>query len=972
MTKQSTNPATTTRRAERREDSAFGKIAVDMGILTQTQLERCVAEQKKLAKAGKYVRLGKLLTRRKYLSTKDFLVVLSRQNKTILTCPSCAAQYNVKSQLPGKRLRCKHCKEVLTVPSEIETLTVQDTLQGAARSDTRLEAQSKAFGNYNVLEEIARGGMGIVFRAKQQGFDRDVALKVLKRDRINSEESLQRFFREARLAGQLNHPNIVAVYEVGECEGEPYFAMAYVKGRSLEEVLRNDSLPKNRALELMETIANTIHYAHEQEIVHRDLKPGNILIDEDGRPRLTDFGLAKHLDGQSLTQSGIDIGTPHYMSPEQVLGQVELIDERSDIYSLGVMLYQTMTRRLPFGGKSAIEIYHKILNHTPAKPSTLKRGLPRELDVVCAKAMTRNPSHRYATAAEFAMDVQRLRTGEPILAKPPSPIVRVLWTLKHHRGACVGGVFLAVLLLLAAGLIKHQWEKDQNATPPSKQPLAKKPSPSKPPERNPDTKLGPVEQLTMRAETALLQQRLAEAEKHLQQALRLAPKNFKLHFLLGRIYEGTREPEKAEAAYRNSIAENPAHWEAVFRLGRVLFYQDKMKEAKAKFSRVIALGKAVPAQFRSESYRMRARCYYFFKEDVAAIDDFEQALNLNPKNYLAHHWLGILYFAHMKLYGPAKVEFNRALNIKKHYVESLLFRGACSAYLEEFDSAFDDFSNAYDRDPQLCHNLIERGFESDYDARRYEVDVKEAKRFLTNLQGHVQALVKKGKISNYKFGLYMGLYAHYTGKYEAAVISLSAAIRGAPFEQKRRLYIFRGLSLDMLGKHEQAIEDFSRALTTKPKDVFGRLHRGTSYLKLNQLEKAKEDLEFVAREDTNEVRAAMHLGMIALLDQRHDGAKKWLEQALKIAPSDSRCHSLYAWFKSQAPAPHRDLAAASREALTGLTLNRKVPLSWGMLGVILEAQGDKEKAKAHYEKALAAKPKHWFFTPAFYKSRLKH
>jgi len=971
LNKQPTNGATSTRKAERREDSAFGKIAIKLEILTKDQLDRCLAEQKERAAEGEYIRLGKLLVARKFISTQDFMKVLDRQNKTILTCPSCAAQYNVRAHPPGKRMRCKHCKEVLTVPTEIETLTVRDTLEGAAYSDSRLEAQSRTFGNYIVLEEIARGGMGIVFRARQQGFDREVALKVLKRDRISSEEHLERFYREARLAGQLTHPNIVAIYEVGECEGEPFFAMAYIKGQSLEGLLRQGALPKHRALELIETIALAMHYAHDLDIVHRDLKPANILIDEDGRPQLTDFGLAKHLEGQSLTQSGIDIGTPHYMSPEQVLGQVERIDKRSDVYSLGVMLYQVMTRRLPFGGKSAIEIYHKILNHTPVRPTSLKRGLPRELDVVCQKAMAREPAHRYQTAAEFAEDVRRLRSGEPITARPPRALVRLFWTARRHRWSCAAGLSILLFALLGAGLAIHRAPRKPEKTPVAQTPPAQQPAPNKPPaKRRQQTKAERAELSILKAETAMSQEQFDRARSHLAQALKLTPRNFKVHFLIGRIHQLNRKPKLATASLRKCLNYNPAFWEAIRYLGFSLYGQSRTKEALETFNRLIAMSKQLPVNVRSEAYRMRGLCHYRQNEDQAAAYDLEKAYGLDPRNYLAHHWLGIVYFAHMKLYGQAQKAFDASLKIHPNYVPSLLFRGVCSAYQYDLDNAFEDFSRAYDVDPQWVHQFIERGLESDYDAKRYEVDVAETRKFLAGLRAYVTLMSTQQKMGNYKHGLYMGLYSHYTRKYAEAVKFFNGALVDAPDTQKRRLYIFRGLSLDMLGKHTQAIADFTRALETKPNDVFGRLHRSTSYLRTGQLDKATADLNRVTREDPSQVRAALNLGMIATLRKRHDEARSWFVKALEISPSDTRCLSLMAWFRCQNPSPYRDLSVAERLARRALRENRSVALSWGMLGVVFDAQGKRQAAIEHYRHAIKAKPAHWYFTRQYYQKLL--
>ena len=307
----------------------------------------------------------------------------------------------------------------------------------------------RSFGDYELLREVARGGMGVVFCARQKSLNRQVAIKMILAGEFASPEFVKRFRQEATAAASLQHPNIVTIHEVGESEGQYYFSMDFVEGRSLAELVRAEPLPARRAAGYLKAIAEAIHYAHQKGILHRDLKPSNILVDPLDQPRITDFGLAKQSNSDSnLTLTGQTLGSPAYISPEQGLGAVSEVGPRSDIYSLGAVLYHLVTGRPPFQGETLHQILFQTQNLEPIRPRRLNPGVPDDLQTICLKCLEKNPARRYQTSRELADDLGRFLRKEPIVARPIGPAGKVLrWCQRRPLVATLAG---AVVLLLAA------------------------------------------------------------------------------------------------------------------------------------------------------------------------------------------------------------------------------------------------------------------------------------------------------------------------------------------------------------------------------------------------------------------------------------------------------------------------------------------------------------------------------------------
>jgi WD40 repeat protein/serine/threonine protein kinase len=370
----------------------------------------------------------------------------------------------------------------------------------------RVETQAPAVPGYEIIEEIGRGGMGVVYKARQVGLNRHVALKMILAGQRAGPKQVARFRQEAEAVARLRHPHIVQVYDIGEVEGSPFIALEFVEGGGLAGRLHGEPQPIAEAVRLIETLARAIHYAHQHQVIHRDLKPANILLgsnpksetrnpkqiritkeqsskpadrqvsdlDDSGLgivsdfafrisdfvPKITDFGLAKLLDEPTGgTQSGEFVGTPCYMAPEQAASRAAKVGPAADVYALGAILYELLTGRPPFRGATPLDTVVQVLHEEPVRPGLLRRELPRDLETICLKGLQKEPSRRYASAEDFADDLQRFRQGRPILARPVGRIERAWkWVRRRPVSAALLACLVTVTMLGFAG-VTWQWRE---------------------------------------------------------------------------------------------------------------------------------------------------------------------------------------------------------------------------------------------------------------------------------------------------------------------------------------------------------------------------------------------------------------------------------------------------------------------------------------------------------------------------------
>src|SRR5436189_690677 len=338
---------------------------------------------------------------------------------------------------------------------------VEENAAAAARHNKKAAHAAETLGelgDYELLEEVGRGGQGVVFRARQKSLNRIVALKVISLGQWASQAHLKRFRREAEAAASLDHPGIVPIYEVGERDGSCYFSMKFVEGGQLDEVVRRTPMSIRQAAELIAKVARTVHYAHEHGILHRDIKPGNILLDAKGEPHLTDFGLARLVETESTVTHTLDvIGTPSYMAPEQAVGNNTAVSSVTDVYGLGAVLYQLLTGHPPFAGGTTFETVRLVLDTEPRQPRLWNPKVDRDLSTICLKCLEKDPKRRYPSALALAEDLERWLKHEPIRARHTGVFARgTKWVRRNPSSA----LFAASLVALAAATGWIVWKID--------------------------------------------------------------------------------------------------------------------------------------------------------------------------------------------------------------------------------------------------------------------------------------------------------------------------------------------------------------------------------------------------------------------------------------------------------------------------------------------------------------------------------
>jgi serine/threonine protein kinase len=486
------------------------------------------------------------------------------------------------------------------------------------------------FDDYEIWEEIGRGGMGVVFKARQRSLDRVVALKMIRAGDYATEEDRKRFLSEAHAVARLQHPNIVQIYEIGETDGQPFLSLEYVDGSSLARSLSGIPLPAREAASLVEVLARAIHYAHQRGIVHRDLKPGNVLMqkDEDGKakdeegpsdssfiphpsfllPKITDFGLAKWLDAEGNTRSGTVLGTPSYMAPEQVdapllhspkeatSGEVT-VNARTDVYGLGAILYELLTGRPPFRAESPLQTLKQVVEVEPARPRLLNPAVPRDLETVCLKCLHKEPAGRYASAAELADDLQRFVKGEAVQARRVGPVGRSWrWC---RRNPVMAGLAAVLVLAVLGGFtgIFYQWRRAESARQ--------------------DAVAGDVEAQQLLGELIESSPIAPLHVDYLQSAPRIEP-------LL-----------KAEAHCKRLLQKNPADrglrialTNVYGRLGTVCFQQGRVDEPEAWFQKAQDLWESLPQGGPGDPDRRNWLATTYYWHAHAKAEDWQQALQL--------------------------------------------------------------------------------------------------------------------------------------------------------------------------------------------------------------------------------------------------------------------------------------------------------------------------------------------------------
>ncbi len=459
------------------EEEVFGRLCLRRKFLLAYQVRRGLGRLREdLERGEEPVPLRDVFLEERVLSPEQVDLV-EKDRRNVLLCPGCRSLVDVRRETPGTEIACRSCDHLLVVP------------EGAWETEPPAPSPRQGIGPYELVREIGRGSMGVVYEARERKTGKALALKILPETLGFDASALERFHREAALAAELAHPAVVPILHVGEEEGVWYAAMDFIDGETLDTLVGHAPLPVDLAARTARQAAEGLHYAHERGIIHRDVKPANILIDRENRARILDFGLAKQRDVATITASGTVVGTPMYMSPEQASPSAP-VDFRTDIYSLGATLYEVLTGVPPFMGEDVQALIRKVKHESPPAPRSLRPDIPRPLENIVFKAMAKDPSRRYASASDFAGDLGRFLSSGHAEARPRRLWERGKAAVSRHLET-VGVAVLACVLLAGAWLL---WQ------------LSKPPGASSPDER------ADMEALASRAFDALRLGRHEEAE----------------------------------------------------------------------------------------------------------------------------------------------------------------------------------------------------------------------------------------------------------------------------------------------------------------------------------------------------------------------------------------------------------------------------------------------------------------------------
>lgn len=757
------------------------------------------------------------------------------------------------------------------------------------------------FGKFEILGELGRGAMGTVYRAFEPVLHRVVALKVLHGSHAASSSAVQRFQKEAMTAAKLNHPGIVRIHEVGVVENHHFMSMDLIEGKSLSQLISEKALPLDGYLRILKRVAEAVDYAHRRGVIHRDLKPSNVLVDAQGNPYISDFGLAREVASSTrLTLSGTTLGTPPYMPPEQALGETNRVDQRSDVYSLGAMLYEILTGSPPFTGGTPFDIIVRVISEAPEPPRKKFPQVPRPVETICLKAIEKDPEHRYQTAAALALDVERVLRGEPIQAKPVSILTRSARAVMRNRlVTAISAVGVAVLLAVGT------WALHKHAE------IAR------------ETDRLESERKKLEAEAArvrLEQKRRAEARKVADQFLAQAA--------------ATRGEIALDLATK-AVEADPGYAEAYLQRARVL-------ETLSRFDLVIAdLSKAIEINpLCVPAYLRRAWVYddYLYDKENASAD-YARVVELCPDNdigYLARAKFNIVG----KNYGEAEVDCNKAIQLNPNNGLAYATRAFARWLSDQPKKALDDYKTALKLDPEavrayLTQTLLSlsgrkpstallemtRGIQADPESRlaklanqafvsaleeQWLVTLKCINQIVSenpeaywgrlargaaymNARMYPMALadfnwcVQKDPTLSEGYSL-RGYVRYQQGQYAQAIADYDKAVSLEPTDEISRN--MRGWCLARLGRKEEALADFDKSLSIAPRSPRVRLERGEFFEQTGDPQRALEEYAKATELSPADPRGYIKRARVFLALKRLREAEAEFEKALALDPED--------------------------------------------------------------------------------------
>lgn len=436
---------------------ALGEILVDKGLLSDEELQRCINIQKSQTKSGVFMRLGEVLIDEGMLSAEAITKALDEQDVSILVCSKCRTQFNVSEFREDEEYKCRRCEGDLSKPEELSRLDVEDTVQSkrskAISESSAIDSKKPSsgiawFGDYEILGEISRGGMAIVYKARQPKLNRVVALKILL-DRAEADpKDIERFRREAIAISTLRHPGIVAVFEVGEIDGVEFYTMDYIEGTTLDKAVILESLGAEEIAQIFVKICDALQFAHSRKILHRDVKPKNILLNRREEPVIVDFGIAKNDDDNELSGEFEILGSPAYLAPEYISGESQY-DTRAEIYATGTTLYQLLSGKNPNDDVDTKHIFSNANVREIAPLKSIAGSVSPVLNEIVMTALAKNPDKRYQSARDMAADLRRFLDGQEVHANY-SPLV-LKWRVIRIKVILALILIVSVILTFSSG-----------------------------------------------------------------------------------------------------------------------------------------------------------------------------------------------------------------------------------------------------------------------------------------------------------------------------------------------------------------------------------------------------------------------------------------------------------------------------------------------------------------------------------------
>ncbi|NUM33343.1 MAG: protein kinase [Candidatus Brocadiae bacterium] len=618
--------------------------------------------------------------------------LLRRKMVLIEEINSCLEQLQKQNPENGLSLGQMLLRKHLITPEQFVQMKQQVLQKEETKSFSRLSLNQNTgciqlmssdmplyIGRYEIIREIARGGMGVVYEAKDPSLDRIVALKTLIAGEMADEKDLERFEQEAKVTASFSHPNIIPIYEVGVHENIHYFTMEYIDGMPLNEYVRKTQPPLRKIIKMMLQIIEGLGYAHSQGVIHRDIKPGNILVDTSGKPLIMDFGLARKQDvKQSLTMSGVALGTPSYMSPEQAQGKLKEIHIPSDIYSVGAVLYELLAGRPPFVGTSLAETLQAVIYNEPVPLRELIPGLPVHVETICMKCLEKNPKKRYPNTKLLIRDLERFLKGDTIRAQRSGILEKIEKNFHKKKTFYISCIIIFCIMFVAF------WAKISDA------------SKIKNAQSALDAKNKEIEEIKKQAEKEIKEATLAKGKiEETAKELQEAKKESQLYLSQAFLYKGIvlfhqKEYDDAIRAFTKTLEIDPNSYDAYAKRSIAYFKNSQYQKALEDINKSLSLQK------EASSYYHRGLIYKEIDKMDEAFQDCNVALEMSPRDDNAYNLRGIIYLSR-GLFENAIKDFSKAISLSPGDIVYRFNRGEAYFMAKKYHEASTEF--------KICHSM---------------------------------------------------------------------------------------------------------------------------------------------------------------------------------------------------------------------------------------------------------------------------